>query len=175
MWIFGYGSLMFDGWESSKGCIRREWAELAGYRRIFNKQSVKNWGTREQPGLTLNLQKFDSGTSRGVAFAFPDNTEVTQTVLDYLGNREACGPCILPILILGGQTAQAHVYIYHGRNILNSLVGLTQRAAMVVNATGTSGACFDYVRKTFDDLANIGIEDAEVTLLWNAVCELKSK
>jgi hypothetical protein len=33
MWIFGYGSLMFDGWESGYGCVRREWASLSGYRR----------------------------------------------------------------------------------------------------------------------------------------------
>jgi hypothetical protein len=42
MWIFGYGSLMFDGWESGYGCVRREWASLSGYRRVFGKKSVKN-------------------------------------------------------------------------------------------------------------------------------------
>jgi cation transport protein ChaC len=39
MWIFGYGSLMFDGWESERRCVERTWAELAGYRRVFNKRS----------------------------------------------------------------------------------------------------------------------------------------
>src|SRR6266404_5117596 len=28
---------------------------VAGYRRVFNKRSVENWGTKERPGLTLNL------------------------------------------------------------------------------------------------------------------------
>ena len=55
MWIFGYGSLMFDGWEAFCGCIDRKWADLPGYRRSFNKKSVESRGTREVPGLTLNL------------------------------------------------------------------------------------------------------------------------
>lgn len=174
MWIFGYGSLMFDGWESGFGSVRREWADLDGYRRVFGKKSVRNWGTRERPGLTLTLQKFDTGTCRGVAFEFPDNSAVTRTMLDYLSNREACKPCILPVLISGQQTVQARIYIYDGKNILDRKIGLTQRAAMVANATGTSGACFDYVRQTFEDLASISIQDPEVTALWNAVRDLRS-
>src|SRR6266516_5412200 len=55
MWIFGYGSLMFDGWEAACGCTDRKWADLPGYRRCFNKKSVESRGTREAPGLTLNL------------------------------------------------------------------------------------------------------------------------
>jgi cation transport protein ChaC len=45
MWVFAYGSLMSDGWENEWGCLRRCRAELGGYRRAFNKASVRNWGT----------------------------------------------------------------------------------------------------------------------------------
>ena len=44
MWIFGYGSLMFDGWEAACGCVDRKCAELPGYRRAFNKKSVEILG-----------------------------------------------------------------------------------------------------------------------------------
>jgi glutathione-specific gamma-glutamylcyclotransferase len=54
MWIFAYGSLMFDGWEAACGCIDRKWADLPGYRRSFNKKSIESRGAREVPGLTLN-------------------------------------------------------------------------------------------------------------------------
>ena len=37
MWIFGYGSLMWDGWESEFVCQERAMATLSGYRRAFNK------------------------------------------------------------------------------------------------------------------------------------------
>jgi cation transport protein ChaC len=173
MWIFGYGSLMFDGWESGYGCARREWADLPGYRRVFGKMSVRNWGTRKRPGLTLNLEKLDTGTCRGVAFEFPDNSAAIRSMLTYLANREACAPCMLPVLTPGQQTVQTHVYIYAGKNVLDPQVGLTQRATLVVNANGASGSCFDYIRQTFEGLARIGIDDQEVTALWNAVCNLK--
>jgi cation transport protein ChaC len=166
---------MFDGWESGYGCVRREWADLAGYRRVFGKKSVRNWGTRERPGLTLNLEKFDTGTCRGVAFEFPHNSAGTRSVLEYLSNREACTPCMLPVLTSGQQTVQAHVYIYAGKNVLDPQAGLSRRAALVVNASGASGACFDYVRQTFKGLATIGIDDPEVTALWNAVCDLNAQ
>jgi glutathione-specific gamma-glutamylcyclotransferase len=165
---------MFDGWEAVYGCVRREWGDLAGYRRVFGKKSIKNWGTREQPGLTLNLEKFDPGACRGVAFEFANNGADARTLLDYLANREACASRILPVLISGQEIIQTHVYIYEGKNVLDSHIGLTERAAIVVNARGDSGACFDYVRRTFEGLASIGIDDPEVTALWNAVCDLKS-
>jgi cation transport protein ChaC len=143
MWIFGYGSLMFDGWESGYGCVRRELAELAEYRRVFGKKSVKNWGTRECPGLTLNLKKFDTGSAGVLLSSFPINGAVTRAMLDCLSNREACAPCMLPVLVSRQQIVQTHVYIYKGKSVLDPQAGLTQRAAMVGSASGACGASFD--------------------------------
>lgn len=80
---------------------------------------------------------------------------------------------MLSVVICMHQTVQAHVYISEGKNVLHPRAGLTQRATLVVNARGTSGACFDYVWQTFDDLASIGIDDPKVTALWKAVCDLR--
>jgi len=55
VWVFGYGSLITDGWEVRHNCLGRHIADLAGYCRVFNKASVRNWGTKTAPGLTLNL------------------------------------------------------------------------------------------------------------------------
>ncbi len=166
---------MFDGWESNHGCLRWEWADLAGYRRVFNKKSVQNWGTSEHPGLTLNLEKFDAGRCRGIAFEFPDTRVTKRAVLNYLSKREACAPRMLPILISKQQIVQAHVYLYEGKNVLDPLVRLAQRADMVMSASGTSGACCDYIRQSFTKLASVGIDDQEVTALWNAVRDRVTK
>jgi hypothetical protein len=64
---------MFDGWESDHGCVGRTWADLAGYRRVFNKKSVENWGTKKRPGLTLNLKESATSVCRGIAFEFIDD------------------------------------------------------------------------------------------------------
>ena len=55
MWVFTYGSLMFEGWERAGGYAVRTKAELQGYSRVFNKASLRNWGTRQFPCPTLNL------------------------------------------------------------------------------------------------------------------------
>src|SRR5450631_3750213 len=89
MWVFGYGSLMWDDWESKHGCLRKCGAILNGYRRTFNKASTKNRGTENAPCPTLNLEKIAAGACRGLAFSFPE--ERSHDVLDYLGKREGAG------------------------------------------------------------------------------------
>jgi glutathione-specific gamma-glutamylcyclotransferase len=169
MWIFGYGSLMFDGWESGHGCIERTLADLAGYRRVFNKKSVKNWGTKEWPGLTLNLKQSTTCVCRGAAFAFAGDDSKSQDLLNCLTKREACQPHSLAIRLLDGRDVTALVYIYEGQNILDRTTSLAEKASMVVRAKGKSGACVDYVRQTFEGLSSIGLNDPEVTSLWEAV------
>jgi cation transport regulator ChaC len=55
MWVFGYGSLMWDNWQALHGGANGVLAELKGYERSFNKASQVNWGTNTAPGPTLNL------------------------------------------------------------------------------------------------------------------------
>ena len=85
MWVFGYGSLMWDGWEAHHGCLRRVTAELRGYSRTFNKRSVRNWGTRLHPGPTLNLVAGNT-SCRGVVFEFPESSRAE--IVAYLIRRE---------------------------------------------------------------------------------------
>jgi cation transport protein ChaC len=167
MWIFAYGSLMFDGWEAAYDCTGRLWAELAGYRRAFNKKSVENWGTPEAPGLTLNLTQDAGAACHGVAFSFNDGK--AERVLRPLRKREACAPTELPVRLEDGRMVTAFVYIYTGKNLLGGSVPLAEKAALILKAKGTSGASRDYVRRTFEDLKAIGIDDPAVTELWKAV------
>src|ERR1700674_3075771 len=73
MWVFGYGSLMWDGWERALQGSRVDGAALRNYRRSFNKKSTENWGTRETPGPTLGLEPDVAGSCTGTAFEFPDD------------------------------------------------------------------------------------------------------
>jgi glutathione-specific gamma-glutamylcyclotransferase len=141
MWIFGYGSLMFDGWEAACGCIDRKWANLPGYRRSFNKKSVESRGTRATPGLTLNLARAEGEICRGIAFAFEDNDQ-TQKILRGLEKREACKPRALRVQLEEGKEVTAQVFIYEGHNLIGSMP-VPGKADMVVKAAGIRGTNFE--------------------------------
>ena len=145
MWIFGYGSLMWDGWETQHGCLKRVIAELPGYRRAFNKSSVRNWGTKEFPCPTLNLVADSLSSCSGLAFQF--RNESRETLLECLSDREGRGFSLdeLPIRLDNGQRVQAIVSIYTGRNLIDDKP-LENIAEMVHMAVGESGRCIDYVR-----------------------------
>jgi cation transport protein ChaC len=168
MWIFGYGSLMFDGWEAACGCTDRKWADLPGYRRSFNKKSVESRGTREAPGLTLNLVRAAGDVCRGIAFAFEDDDSAPEILLD-LQKREACKPRALAVHLEDGRTVTAQVSIYEGRNLIADSMPLADKAAMVAKAAGIRGSNFDYVRDTYEGLNGVGVDDPAVTTLWEAV------
>jgi cation transport protein ChaC len=166
MWVFGYGSLMWDGWETSRGCTRRSLGDLPGYCRAFNKASVKNWGNSGAPGPTLNLRKIDVGVCRGMAFEFGDDRR--DQLLKYLTEREGGPATDLTIHLDDGNNVIASVPLYVGKNII---VGKTAKEiiSMVRSARGTSGSCVAYVKGIFDKLHELGIEDTEVQATWQAV------
>jgi glutathione-specific gamma-glutamylcyclotransferase len=170
MWIFGYGSLMFDGWEAAHGCIDRQWADLPGYRRSFNKKSVESRGTPKLPGLTLNLAPAEFATCRGVAFQFEDDDRAEELLL-LLARREACRGRELPVLIDGDRTVKAWVYIYEGKNLIDEKTPPAERAAMVLKASGIRGSDLDYVKMVYEGLGSVGIDDPAVSEFWRIVNE----
>jgi cation transport protein ChaC len=131
--------------------------------------SVENWGTKERPGLTLNLKESTNSVCRGIAFAFADDDSDSQDMLKRLTKREACQPRSLGIRLQDGRDVSALVYIYESKNILDPTTPLAEKASMVVRAKGKSSACVDYVRRTFEGLSSIGLDDSEVTGFWEAV------
>jgi cation transport protein ChaC len=144
MWVFGYGSLMWDRWEVKHGCTRRVQAELFGYRRTFNKASIKNWGTKATPCPTLNLEKIASGICCGTAFEFPDDH--AEQIRACLSQREGIGFVLtkLSIRLDGGNYAEALVPLYEGANIIRNDTP-DRIARMVLDARGgVHGSGEDY-------------------------------
>lgn len=168
MWVFGYGSLMWDGWETKHGCTRRVVADLPGYCRTFNKASVRNWGTKSAPGPTLNLSTRDSGLCRGAAFQFPDAQK--ENILSYLVEREGKAFSLHELVVRFEDRSEvsAFVPIYKGKNVIEAKTR-AEVAEMVLAASGTNGACLSYVNNIANNLSALGIDDPEVTELWKAV------
>ncbi len=169
MWLFGYGSLMWDGWETRYGCLQRMPADLPGHTRIFNKKSHERWGTCSRPGLALNLHAGDA--CRGVAFEFDDGA--SSDITAYLDARETCTATELPVHLPDAREVAALVYIYDGPRLIDEGLTLHERATMIVEAEGVAGSSFDYIKGVRAHLAELGVTDAGIDVLWAAVAVLK--
>src|SRR5258708_16853213 len=86
MWAFGYGSLMWDGWEQKYSGTRLDRAVLRGFHRSFNKASTSNWGSPTHPGPTLGLEQNAGDAVVGVAFEFSERRRAA--ILAELASRE---------------------------------------------------------------------------------------
>lgn len=175
MWVFGYGSLMCDGWETEYRCLRREIAELPGYQRVFNKASTKNWGTKESPGPTLNLEAVPKAKCAGVAFKFDDSEH--DALRDYLRLREGSGFELrenIEVKFGDGRSEKALVPICTNEALLIRK-SLSERVRLARAAKGEKGACVAYVENIVDALSSIGTKDPIVTEFWAAISASSEK
>lgn len=169
MWIFGYGSLMWDDWEKQLNGQKFDKAVLRNYRRDFNKKSTEKWGTPELPGPTLGLEWLQDSDCVGSAFEFADDKE--KVVLEYLSRRE--GPSFelksLNILLPDNRSIQAFTPL--NKRTATTYIGhidISIRAEMAKNARGTSGNCIDYVANIRNKLVELDIKDKYVENFWQA-------
>lgn len=144
IWVFGYGSLMWDGWEIAHGCSRRVVADLRGFRRSFNKASIERWGTRGSPGPTLNLVAAPESSCRGIAFKFPATKEMA--LRTYLQEREGQAFPLREhkVRVSEKEIVVALVPMYEGNNLVRTS-SAAETADMVCGAIGSAGRCIDYV------------------------------
>ena len=66
MWVFGYGSLL---WNPGFPVARSERATLHGYARSFCMSSIHHRGTEDHPGLVLALDEQADAHCKGLALA----------------------------------------------------------------------------------------------------------
>jgi glutathione-specific gamma-glutamylcyclotransferase len=168
MWVFGYGSLIWDGWEKAFECDCRSLAELARFRRAFSKLSVRNWGTRERPCPTLNLVRDESANCRGIAFHFPAHQGAR--VLAELRRREGANFELSPmsVRLADGRNVTATVPLYTGPNTIDDW-SLEDIAKLIGEAEGRDGRCIDYVSTLAQRLISEQIDDPCVSALARAL------
>jgi len=176
VWVFGYGSLM---WDPGFPHVEMRRALLHGYHRALCILSVRNRGTRERPGLALGLVR--GGSCRG--FAFRIAAEHWPAVQPALWAREMTNavytPRTLPVRLEGGDRIEALVFVARpGHPQYRGDMPREQAAALVAQGVGAYGTALDYLRNVVRHLDEFGIADCplhHVLTLAEAQSELRER
>lgn len=167
LWIFAYGSLM---WRPDFDFVDRRKARLSGYHRSLCIESQVYRGTPDRPGLVLGLDR--GGSCVGVAFRIaPERQAAT---LDAVRTRELVTGVYKEvragIMLADGQRRTAVTYVADRDHA--QYVGRLGRPAMldrVRRCAGIAGSNLDYVRNTHLHLLELGIRDANLGWIVDAV------
>lgn len=172
LWIFGYGSLMWD-----PGFPYVEWAPalIYGYHRSLCIFSQRWRGTPERPGLVLGLDR--GGACRGIAFRVAQCD--ADTALDALWAREMRRRVYRPRLVcarLPQRNVEALAFIadrthagYAGK------LSVRETARRVASCCGARGANLEYVARTLAHLRELGVRDHHLQSVLAAAQALNSR
>ena len=165
MWVFGYGSLIWDpGFPVAEAHVAR----LSGWHRSFCMRSIHHRGTPEDPGLVLALDRAAGAHCDGVAFRVAPGAE--DATLAALRERELVSSAYLEdrlaVALQGGDQVTALTYVIDPAHVQYcGGLALEEQAAIIARATGGRGANRDYLFATAAHLADLGIADADLEWL----------
>jgi cation transport protein ChaC len=163
LWVFGYGSLMWDPAFRFEE-VRR--AHVPAYaRRFILKDIYGGRGTVDAPGLMAAL---DRGPGcDGLAFRISRDNIDEET--EVLWRRERIGPAYTPVFIEtiaadGHMTALTFV-ADHEADLIDASLTRAQQIEYCANGIGFMGSSLDYLRNISSQFAALGILDGEVSEL----------
>jgi len=153
VWIFAYGSLI---WDPEFFSTDAEAALLHGYHRSFCLYSYDYRGSPARPGLVLGLDR--GGSCWGLVFRLPPEA------IDDVWQREMTGRRVYEMRLLPVRTRQVTLNAltftvlrdcpdYAGR------VDLDEAAKMILCAEGRRGTCREYFHNTLRHLDQLGLVD----------------
>lgn len=171
LWIFAYGSLM---WDPGVEFVELRRARTAEYARSFCLFDEGGRGSMQEPGLQLAL---DAGHGcDGLAFRIA--AEMLEHETFVLFRREMIASAYRPVwLVL--QTAQGPVEALsfaadHASERIVSGIPLEEKARMIAAASGFLGSNFDYLAEARAQLARLGVEDGYIDELYAQAVALRA-
>ncbi len=167
VWIFGYGSLM---WDPCGSVIERRTGSVQAHCRRLCVWSARARGTPERPGLGLGLER-GGGVCHGIVYRLDAQTAGDD--LKALWEREMSSgiyqPHWLPVETDKG-CLDAITFVVdtehpqHAKHLTRQ-----EMVEVIAQASGEYGPCREYLEKTVDALAVLGVNDSELDALVSAV------
>ncbi len=169
MWVFGYGSLLWNpGFEIAESVV----GSLPGYARSFCMRSIHHRGTEEEPGLVLALDEQPQTACTGMALRVADGLE--DATLAYLRERELISSAylekMLNVTLKDGRVVEAVVYVIdEAHEQYCGGLPLEEQAQIIAQAVGGRGPNTEYLYNTADHLRQVGLEDTDLAWLHERV------
>jgi cation transport protein ChaC len=168
LWIFAYGSLMWDPGFPHQTILP---AEIDGYARAFCVRSRGHRGTPDQPGLVVGLPP--GGRCRGLLIQAEERHKAS--ILDYLWRREmdlADGyvPRQVTTCLDDGRRIEALTFVADlDHEAYAGMLSTEETARRIAAAHGQRGSNRDYLERTLAQLDRLGIRDPGLIALGRAV------
>ena len=168
LWVFGYGSLMWDPGFPHEAILP---ATVDGFSRRFCVLSRGHRGTPEQPGLVVGLTP--GGACRGLVIRADERHK--PSVLDYLWRREmdladGYAPRWIEAATDDGRRLRALTFVADlAHEAYAGSLSLDETARRIARAVGRRGSNRDYLERTLGHLRELGIDDPGLQALGRAV------
>ena len=176
LWVFGYGSLM---WNPGFAFAERQEAQIIGYHRAFCIYSTHHRGSHEKPGLVLGLDR--GGTCRGAAYRVAPAQR--REVLLYLRRREQVSGVYrearVRLELAGGAHASTGTlaadvagtaFIVEPKHpSYTGGLSIAEQARLIRAAKGLSGPNVEYLINTWRQLSAAGIHDRNINRIVSEV------
>jgi len=166
LWVFGYGSLM---WDPGFDHVAAETAWLHGYHRAFCMYSHRHRGTAERPGLVLALDR--GGSCQGIAYRV--RRDRAEDVLAYLWEREmpryAYLPRTLRASVRSGRIDCLTFVVDRTQANYAGRLSAAEAATVIADAVGERGRNRDYLASTVRHLEELGLADGVIHEIWRIV------
>ncbi|MFD0935761.1 gamma-glutamylcyclotransferase [Methylobacterium trifolii] len=168
LWVFAYGSLMwrpeFSVAESRIGTVR-------GFHRRFCLLQRRFRGTPERPGFVLALDR--GGLCKGVAFRLA-GADLRETLMP-VWRREMRGKGYvarwLPVETHGGTVSALTFLVNRASDRYSGRLTDTEIADKIASACGHMGPSAEYLFRTVEACARLGIHDRHLWSLQALVAE----
>jgi cation transport protein ChaC len=163
LWVFAYGSLMWDpAFRFAE--VRR--AQIPDYARRFILKDIHGGrGTRDAPGLMAALDK--GAGCEGLLFKIAQENVDEET--EVLWRREQIGPAYLPAFIeavVSDQRVTALAFVAdHGVELIDANLTRAEQIHYCATGTGFMGSSLEYLKNINSQFAALGVVDEDVSAL----------
>jgi cation transport protein ChaC len=162
LWVFAYGSLM---WDPGVHVVEIRTATLEGFHRSFCLKSRIGRGSAERPALMAALDR--GGSCQGLALRIP--AEHVDRETEILWMREMLAGSYVPTFVTlqtpQGGIDEAVTFAINRQSDRYARLGIEETARLVATGRGIRGTSLEYLENLADRLELLGLDDPAIAEL----------